>query len=114
MPRVKRGVIHNKRRKNVLSMTKGMTHGRKSKLRLAREAIFQIAKHSFAHRRDKKAVFRQSWHITISGALKEYGMNFSSFMATLKKKQSGLNKKMLATLIKEEPSAFKSIIESIK
>jgi large subunit ribosomal protein L20 len=114
MPRVKRGTIKTKRRRNILSMTKGMRHGRKSKLRLAREAIFQVAKHAFAHRRDKKAVFRQQWHITISTALQEQGISFSQFLGKLRKTNSQLNKKMLAQLSKEEPQIFKAIVESVK
>jgi ribosomal protein L20 len=39
MPRVKRGTISVKRRKNVLKKTKGFRHGRKSKETLARTAI---------------------------------------------------------------------------
>jgi large subunit ribosomal protein L20 len=113
MTRVKRGVIKNKRRRNVLSYTKGFRHGRKSKLRQAREAIFHIAKNSFDHRRDKKAVFRHEWHIAIDRALGDE-MSFSQFMGALRKKGVGVNKKILAHFAKEEPSVFKKIVESVK
>jgi len=39
MVRVKRGTIHTKRRKHVLEHVKGFKWGRKSKLKLAREAL---------------------------------------------------------------------------
>lgn len=114
MPRVKRGMIKNKRRKNILSMTKGFRHGRSSKLRQAREAIFKIAKYTFAHRKDKKANFRQEWHLIIGGALKEHNVSFSRFIGALHKKNIGVNKKMLATLAEENPPVFNKIVEATK
>ena len=60
MPRVKRGVIKNKRRKNVLSQVKGYRFGRSTKEAAAKEAIFHAGAYAFAHRKDKKNDARKS------------------------------------------------------
>ncbi len=43
MPRVKRGVQHSKRRRNLLRKTKGFKWGRKSKIKLAKTAATKAA-----------------------------------------------------------------------
>src|SRR3989339_872727 len=54
MTRVKRGVISMKRRRNILKQVKGFRHGRKSKERMAREALLHAVLHAFHDRRKKK------------------------------------------------------------
>ena len=58
MARVKRGVTKLKRRRNVLAQTKGYRFGRKSKEKMAKEAIAHAGNYAFAHRKDKKNDFR--------------------------------------------------------
>ena len=50
-----------KRRRNVLHAAKGFRNTRKSKEKLAKENLVKAGLHAFAHRRDKKADFRQLW-----------------------------------------------------
>jgi large subunit ribosomal protein L20 len=114
MPRVKRGTISLKRRKNVLKKTKGYRHGRKSKERQAREAIFHAGNHAFAHRKDKKADFRQLWSVSISSRVKEFGLSYSQFIHLLKESKIALNRKMLAGIAKDHPEAFQKLIHTIK
>lgn len=114
MTRVKRGPQKNKKRKNILAKTKGYRHGRSSKLKQAREAIYHAGNHAFAHRRRKKSVFRQGWHIAIGTALEEHGLSFSKFIGSLNKKGALINKKMLAEIAENEPEAFKRIVEYSK
>ena len=68
MARVKGGVTSNKRRKNILAETRGYRHGRSTKKRQAREAIFHAGKYAFAHRRDKKNDFKRLWNVRINAA----------------------------------------------
>lgn len=114
MTRVKRGVIKNKRRKNILKMTKGFRNARKSKLKQAREAIQHAGAHAFNDRRKKKKVFKRLWQVNISGALKEEGLSYSKFIGELKKKKIDLNRKMLSEMLKENPESFKRIVEQVK
>ena len=113
MPRVKRGVIGNKRRKNVLRAAKGYRFGRSTKEREARVALLHAGAHAFAHRRDKKNDFRRLWQIKINAATREHGLSYSKFMNTLKKKGITLDRKILATLAEHQPESFKRLIESL-
>ena len=62
MPRVKRGVTANARRKRLLKHTKGFLWSRKSKFRAAKEATLHAWSFQFADRKKKKRDFRRKWH----------------------------------------------------
>lgn len=114
MPRVKRGTIANKRRAKVLKRTKGFRWGRKSKERYAKEALLHAGAHAFRGRKEKKRTYRQLWNVKINAAIREEGMNYSKFIAALKKANIALDRKVLADLAEHEPEAFKKVVASIK
>jgi len=114
MPRVKRGTIANKRRKNVLSKTKGYRFGLKSKEKMAKEAIRHAGTNAFRDRKNKKRNFRGLWQVKIGAALKEFGISFSKFIDLLKKKNVELNRKVLAEIAEQEPKVFEKIVEEVK
>lgn len=115
MPRVKRGTIKAKSRRNLLSQTKGYRFGRSTKKKQAREAIYHAGNHAFDHRRDKKRDYRKLWQIKINAYLHEIeAPSYSKFIDLLKKKEIGLNRKMLAHLAQHEPKTFDKIIEKVK
>src|SRR3989344_4851222 len=100
MTRVKRGVIKNKRRKNVLAQTKGYRNRRKNKEAQAKEAIFHAGTYAFNDRRKKKNNFRRLWQININTALRERGLSYSKFIGKLKKNKIELDRKILSQLAK--------------
>lgn len=114
MTRVKKGVNALKSRKNILKRVKGYRHGRKSKERLANEAIVHAGSHAFAHRRDKKGDFRRLWNVRLSALLKENGMSYSKFIPLLKKNDIALDRKVLSELAEKHPLTLKKIIESVR
>ena len=114
MTRVKKGVNALKGRKNVLRRTKGFRHGRSTKERQAWEAIYHAGASAFAHRRDKKGDARRLWNIKISYATKELGTSYSRLMGGLKKKNILLDRKILATLVEQNPETFKKVVEMAK
>lgn len=114
MPRVKRGTIANKRRRNVLKNTKGYRWGRKSKERAAKEALLHAWTHAFRGRKEKKRVYRQLWNVKINAAVREEGMSYSAFMAALKKANVALDRKVLADLAEHEPAVLKKVIAAVK
>jgi large subunit ribosomal protein L20 len=103
-----------KRRRNVLSMTKGYRFGRSTKERQAREAIAHAGTHAFAHRRDKKNDFRRLWQVRLNAGVREHGMSYSAFMGALKKYGSTLNRKVLAEMAAENPETLSRIVETVK
>ncbi len=114
MARVKGGVSANKRRKYILANTKGYRLGRSKKKRQAIEAIHHAQLHAFAHRKDKKNVFRRVWTSRINAILRENGQKYSVFMKTLKDKGVIINRKILATIAKDRPEVFARILAQVK
>lgn len=116
MARVKGGKTSNKRRKNILAQTKGYRHGRKSKKRMAKEAIAHAGKYAFAHRRDKKNDFRRLWNVRINAGLDQIGdgkLSYSKFIGALNKKGMLINRKMLAELAAKSPRTLEAIAKEV-
>lgn len=115
MPRVKRGTIANKRRKNVLKHTKGFKWGRKSKFKSAKQALQKAWSYSYRDRRVKKREFRALFQTQISAGLKqeESGLSYSKFIHLLKQNKIELNRKSLAQLAKEKPEIFRELTKQV-
>ena len=114
MSRVKGGVTSLKRRRKILSQTKGYIFGRSKKKKQAIEAIHHAHLHSFAHRKDKKNDFRRLWTTRLNAALKNAGLKYSIFIKTLKDKNVLMNRKMLALLAEERPESFARFLTKVK
>ncbi|MCC6198597.1 50S ribosomal protein L20 [Candidatus Nomurabacteria bacterium] len=114
MTRVKGGQHALKRRKKVLSMTKGYRFGRSTKERQAKEAIFHAGTYAFAHRRDKKNDQRKLWEVRINGAVRAEGLSYSKFIGALKKANIALDRKILSDLAIDAPATFKAVVEKVK
>lgn len=103
-----------KRRKNVLERAKGYRHGRSKKERQAHDALMHAGRHAFAHRRDKKTVFRQLWIARLNAAVRANGhQSYSTFINKLAKGSIGLDRKVLATFATEHPELFSRIAKQV-
>lgn len=114
MARVKGGVTANRRRKSILSATKGYRFDRSKKKRAAREAIYHAHLHAFDHRKDKKGDFRRLWTTRINAAVRGEGMTYSTFIKALKDKSIGIDRKILAALAKDRPESFARVVAKVK
>ena len=114
MVRVKRGKTALKRRKELLSKTKGYLNARSKKERAAREAFLHAGKNAFAHRRRKKGDFRRLWNIRIGAGLEQTSdISYSSFIHYLKKNNIHLNRKMLSEIAQDDIDTFKKIVDAV-
>lgn len=113
MTRVKRGVIAHKKRERILKYTKGFRWGRKSKERAAKEALLHAWTHAFRGRKEKKRDYRQLWNVQINAGARAEGLKYSTLIAGLKKAKVKLDRKILASLAKEHPEAFKEVLKKI-
>ncbi len=113
MTRVKRGVIKNKRRKNILSQTKGFRFGRSNKEAAAKDALAHAGAYSFAHRKDKKADARSLWTLRINAAVRPLGLSYSKFINALLVKKVGLDRKILSDLAMNNPETFARVVKSV-
>jgi large subunit ribosomal protein L20 len=112
MPRVKRGVQANRRRKRLLKHAKGFMWTRKSKYRQAKEGLLHAWSFQFADRKKKKREFRKLWSIKINAAARTNGTTYSKLINKLLKANVTLNRKVLADLAEHDPEVFKKIVSS--
>lgn len=110
--RVKRGVTAHKKHKKVLKQAKGMTHARRSSFRLAKQGVIRSLQYAYRDRRNKKRDLRQLWVTRINAAVREHGVNYSSFIAGLKKNSVEIDRKILAELSVSEPTAIKELVKT--
>jgi len=109
MPRVKRGLVVNRRHKQVLKLAKGY-RGAKSKLfRTANEAVNRAMAYSFRDRKVRKREFRKLWIVRINAASRMYGLSYSRMMNGLKKAGVDLDRKILADLAVNDLPTFEEL-----
>ncbi|MEK7658386.1 MAG: 50S ribosomal protein L20 [Patescibacteria group bacterium] len=114
MARVKRAVSARKHRKNTLKHAKGFKWGRKSKYKLAKDALRHAWTYSYRDRKIKKRDFRQLWQLQINALARENGINYSRLIHGLKENKIELDRKILSELAKKHPEIFVKIIEKVK
>ena len=112
--RIKRGVNAVKKRRKILKQAKGY-FGAKSKLyRVAPHAVMKSQNYAYVGRKLKKRDFRSLWITRINAAARLNGLNYSKFMSGLKKNGIDLNRKVLADIAVNDPSAFTALCEKVR
>ena len=114
MTRVKRGTIAHKKRERILKYTKGFKWGRKSKEKLAKEALVHAWQNAFRGRKEKKRDFRALWNTKLNAALREEGTTYSRFIGALGKANVKLDRKVLAEIAENHPEAWKKLVSAVK
>jgi len=114
MPRVKRGAQSHKHRKHLLKHAKGFQYGRKSKFKLAKDALRHAWTYAYRDRKVKKRTFRNLWNLQINSLARENGITYSRLINGLKIKKIEIDRKILAELANKHPEIFKQIIEEVK
>jgi large subunit ribosomal protein L20 len=114
MPRVKRGVIHSKNRRNFLKRAKGRKWGNKSLMKKLIETDLKAGLHSFKDRRAKKRTSRTLWQIKINAAIRPLGLNYSKFIDLLHKKKIGVDRKVLSEMAVSYPQIFEALVNEVK
>lgn len=109
--RVKRGVTTHARHKKIRQQTKGMGQMRRSSIRQAKQAILKALSYGYRDRRNKKRDIRALWITRINAALREHGMSYSAFMGLTKKANIQIDRKILAELAVNQPTAFKAVVD---
>lgn len=114
MPRVKRGTTTRAKHKSLLAKTKGFRHGRKSLVKMARQADTKAGQYAYRDRRNKKRDFRRLWITQINAACKLNDIKYSIFMNGLKKKDIELDRKVLSDLARNNPEEFTKLVAKVK
>jgi large subunit ribosomal protein L20 len=109
--RVKRGVTSHQKHKKVMKQTKGMQHARRSSIKLGRQGVIRALQYAYRDRRNKKRDLRGLWITRINAAVREHGMTYSAFIASLKKNNVELDRKVLSELAVNHPAAIKALVD---
>ena len=113
MTRIKKGATANKHKKHLLKHAKGFKYGRKSKYKLAKDALRHAWTYAYRDRKVKKRDFRQLWQIHINAAVRAEGLSYSKFINLLKKKGVEIDRKVLSQLIEKHPDIFRKILTEV-
>lgn len=114
MVRVKRGKTVHKKRRRLFKQVKGFRWGRKSRVKLAKDALRHAQARAYGGRKRKKRDFRCLWQGQINAACRLHGTSYSKFIHGLKRNKIELDRKVLAELAKNHPQIFEKIIKKIK
>lgn len=114
MARARRGFKARQRRNKVLKLAKGFHFSRRQKYYHAAETVKRALHYRYIGRRLLKRDMRKLWIVRISAAAKLLDSSYSKFIGNLKKKDIGLNRKMLADIAARDFEGFKAIMEATK
>ena len=114
MPRAKNNVAAHRRHKKVLNKARGNYGGRSRLYRTAIETVHKGMKYAYRDRRNKKREFRRLWITRISAGVKQFGLNYSTFMNGLKKAGIGLDRKVLADIAARDMATFGRLVDMAK
>ncbi len=111
---IKRAQAANKHQRPSHTPPTPFRWGRKSKFKLAKDALRHAWEYAYRDRKTKKREKRQLWQVKINAASRANGMPYSRLIHALKKNKIGLDRKILADLAENHPDIFKKIMEKLK
>ena len=114
MPRTQTAVARHRRVRRILKEAKGYYGGRSRLLRPARDTVVRAKVYAYRDRRARKRDFRRLWIIRITAACRARGLQYSRFIAGLKRATIDLNRKMLSEIAIADPEAFDLLVETAR
>ena len=114
MPRSVNNVASRAKRKRILKLAKGFFGRKKNVWTVAKNAIEKGLVYAYRDRKQKKREFRGIWIARINAAARIHGLSYSEFMGKLSKANIELNRKVLADLAMNHPTAFESLLKKVK
>ena len=114
MPRTRNAPATKARRKKVLKKARGYFGNASRLFRYAKHAVQRAEQFAYRDRRKRKSEFRQLWIVRINAAARMRGVNYSRFIAGLKKSGIELDRKQLAHIAVHDPAAFDQLAEAAK
>jgi len=111
MTRVKRGYVARKRRKYLLSLTKGSKRAHSRLYRPAQQQAMKTLAYSHRDRGIRKRDFSSLWITRINAAAHRENVSYSQTLNRLHKAGILLNRKMLAQIAVLDNNTFSAIIK---
>ncbi len=114
MPRVKRSVNAQKKRRDVLEQASGYWGLKSKTYKKAKEQVMKSGNYAYRDRRNRKRDFRQLWIVRINAGARLHGLSYSQLMHGLKLAEVEVDRKILADLAATDEAAFGAIAERAK
>ncbi len=112
--RTTNGAARHQSKKRLFKRAKGYRGGRRKLLRTVKETLLRSGAYAFRDRRVRKREFRKLWIIRINAAVREHGLRYSEFVGGLKKAGIELDRRSLAEMAVNDPSAFTAVVDEVK
>jgi large subunit ribosomal protein L20 len=109
--RVKRAVNAHKKRRTTLELASGYRGQRSRLYRKAKEQVLHSLNYAYRDRRARKGDFRQLWITRINAAARQNGMTYNRFIQGLKAAGVEVDRKILAELAVNDPTAFAALVD---
>jgi len=68
--------------------------------------------YAYCHRRERKGDFRKLWIARINAAARAQGVSYNRLIASLRKSNVEINRKMLADMAVKDPEGFTELLAS--
>ena len=114
MARVKRAANAHKKRREVLEQASGYRGQRSRLYRKAKEQVTHSLVYAYRDRKQRKGDFRQLWITRINAAARANGMTYNRFIQGLRLAEVEVDRKILADLAVNDPTAFASLVETAR
>jgi large subunit ribosomal protein L20 len=114
MARVKRAVNAQKKRRTTLARAEGYRGQRSRLYRKAKEQVTHSLGYAYRDRKARKGDFRRLWIQRINAASRQHGLTYNRFVQGLKASGVELDRRMLAELAVNDPTAFQALVEQAK
>jgi large subunit ribosomal protein L20 len=97
-----------------MELAKGYFGRKKNVWTVAKNAIEKGLVYAYRDRKAKKRDFRSLWISRINAGARLHGLSYSEFMGKVKKANIDLNRKVLADLAMNHPTAFEAVVKQLK
>jgi large subunit ribosomal protein L20 len=114
MARVKNAVNAAKKRRVVLERAQGYRGQRSRLYRKAKEQVIHSLVYSYRDRRARKGDFRRLWIQRINAGARANGLTYNRFIQGLSLAGIEVDRRMLAELAVNEPTAFATLVDEAK
>ena len=112
MARVKS--IAARRHRKIKKAAKGFKQARRTRIRVAKEALLHAGQYAYIGRKLRKRDLRRLWIIRLNAAAREHSLTYNKLISGLKKAKIELDRKILAEIAVKDPDTFEKIISVVK
>jgi len=112
MPRTKS--LSAKRHRKVKKAARGYKHAARRRVKVAKEALLHAGQYAYVGRKLRKRDLRRLWIVRLNAASREHGLPYSKFIASLKKENIEIDRKILSDIAVNDSETFKKIVDQIK